>query len=181
MSARIRAHAWIKSSLGHRLKVCTFCMLDEEENSMRTNPEECPGPDNQEHKYLEFQRALTELINTHGMETPSNTPDFILSKMLTDALRNFDATQDKRSLWHISPDTDQTQFQSPTEDHSQTTTFIEYKPMENTSCPKCHSYNLSCVNDGKGSPPTPNNPEGYSTRFIGFNCNRCQHQIRFKD
>lgn len=36
-----------------------------------------------------FQQELAELLNKHGKERPSNTPDFILAEYLTRCLETF--------------------------------------------------------------------------------------------
>lgn len=46
-----------------------------------------------------FERELATLINRHGLEKHSGTPDFIIAKHLTWALLDFNATQRARADW----------------------------------------------------------------------------------
>lgn len=48
----------------------------------------------------QFRRELEALINKHGMERGSNTPDFILADYLMDSLDAFNAACIHRSCWH---------------------------------------------------------------------------------
>lgn len=47
-----------------------------------------------------FEQEIRETINRHSMENGSNTPDFILSCFLTDALQAFDKAVKQRAQWH---------------------------------------------------------------------------------
>ncbi len=49
------------------------------------------------------------------------------------------------------------------------------------SCPVCGADgdNLICANDGKGSPKTPHNPNGWPIEFIGYDCRNCGQRLRF--
>jgi len=43
---------------------------------------------------------LEAVINKHGMENGSDTPDFILAEYLMNALNNFDNIVNRRELWY---------------------------------------------------------------------------------
>ena len=47
----------------------------------------------------EFERQLTDLINTHSKENGSNTPDFILAQYLSNCLEAFNLAVNKRHEW----------------------------------------------------------------------------------
>jgi hypothetical protein len=49
---------------------------------------------------LEFEKALTKLINQYGMEQESNTPDFILSGFLCRQLDSFNVATSLRTFWY---------------------------------------------------------------------------------
>lgn len=47
-----------------------------------------------------FKKELESLINRHGRENVSNTPDFILAQYLLDCLENFNRTSLAREKWY---------------------------------------------------------------------------------
>ena len=47
-----------------------------------------------------FKKELQNLINRHSMENNSDTPDFILSDYLMDALESYDRAIRRRDLWY---------------------------------------------------------------------------------
>jgi hypothetical protein len=49
---------------------------------------------------LEFRHELEALINKHGMEAPSGTPDFILCQYLIECLNAFDRAVIARQKWY---------------------------------------------------------------------------------
>ena len=49
---------------------------------------------------LAFKRELTELINKHSLEQPSNTPDIILAEYLCACLHAYDMTMQHRTQWY---------------------------------------------------------------------------------
>ncbi len=48
----------------------------------------------------EFREELETLINRHGMEIGSHTPDFILADYLNDCLAVFDKAMCRRTKWY---------------------------------------------------------------------------------
>ena len=58
-----------------------------------TRAEEVSRPDGQ------FQRDLASLLNSYSAESPSGTPDFILSDLLTNILREFNEAVGRRAEW----------------------------------------------------------------------------------
>lgn len=46
-----------------------------------------------------FRAELRELINKYSMETPSNTPDFILADYLIRCLNTYDLTVESAVIW----------------------------------------------------------------------------------
>ena len=51
----------------------------------------------------QFERDLEHLLNYHGLENESDTPDFILAKYLLACLAAFNAASQERSKWHGEP------------------------------------------------------------------------------
>jgi hypothetical protein len=47
-----------------------------------------------------FQEELTGLINRHGMDDGSGTPDFLLAEFLCDCLASWDVAVSKREKWY---------------------------------------------------------------------------------
>lgn len=47
-----------------------------------------------------FEQELECLLNSHGQENESNTPDFILAEYMTDCLKAFNTTCKKREKWY---------------------------------------------------------------------------------
>ena len=47
-----------------------------------------------------FEAALRELINFHGKENDSNTPDFILAQYIAGCLAAFNTAVQQRETWH---------------------------------------------------------------------------------
>ena len=47
-----------------------------------------------------FRKELTELINRNSIENGSDTPDFILSDYLMNALAAYESAVNKRSKWY---------------------------------------------------------------------------------
>lgn len=47
----------------------------------------------------QFQRDLASLLNSYSAESPSGTPDFILSDLLTNVLREFNEAVGRRAEW----------------------------------------------------------------------------------
>lgn len=47
----------------------------------------------------QFQRDLASLLNSYSAESPSGTPDFILSDLLTNVLREFNEAIGRRAEW----------------------------------------------------------------------------------
>lgn len=43
-------------------------------------------------KYNKFERELTTLINIHSMEQESNTPDYILARLMVGTLELYEQT-----------------------------------------------------------------------------------------
>lgn len=51
----------------------------------------------------EFEKALTDLINTHSLEGESDTPDFILAEYLTGCLKAFNhSSKDQATADHAA-------------------------------------------------------------------------------
>lgn len=48
----------------------------------------------------EFEEELTKLLNKYSKENESDTPDFILSKYISNALDNFNETVLTREQWY---------------------------------------------------------------------------------
>jgi len=48
----------------------------------------------------EFRKELESLINRYGLESPSNTPDFILADYLCGCLVMFNIAVDRREKWY---------------------------------------------------------------------------------
>lgn len=49
---------------------------------------------------LPLHREIENAINGHGVESGSNTPDFVLAAFLMDCLRAFDAATNQREKWY---------------------------------------------------------------------------------
>lgn len=47
-----------------------------------------------------FKEELTDLINKHGVDKATNTPDFIVAKYLLGCLAVFNKTVNKRREWY---------------------------------------------------------------------------------
>lgn len=47
-----------------------------------------------------FEKDLEHLLNMHGMENASNTPDFILARYMLGCYRLFNATVNSRADWY---------------------------------------------------------------------------------
>lgn len=58
-----------------------------------------PWQEEQE-KVVSFRAELERLINRHGMENGSDTPDFILADFLAGCLHQFDRTVRWREQWY---------------------------------------------------------------------------------
>lgn len=52
-------------------------------------------------KYEKFQLELIELINKHGLESKSDTPDFLLAEYLVTCLKNYDNVVKQKTNWVI--------------------------------------------------------------------------------
>ena len=52
----------------------------------------------------EFERALKNLLNYHGVENASNTPDYLLASFLTACLSAYNQTVIARDKWCSSED-----------------------------------------------------------------------------
>lgn len=50
--------------------------------------------------HVTFHEGLRQLINQHSMENPSNTPDYILAKMLEEMLMAFANCVRARDEWY---------------------------------------------------------------------------------
>jgi len=48
----------------------------------------------------EFRKDLERLLNSHGMESGCDTPDFILADYMTNCLENFDLIVSARERWY---------------------------------------------------------------------------------
>jgi len=52
----------------------------------------------------QFKANLTDIINKHGIENESNTPDYILAKYLYNCLQAFEIATQERDKWYgIAP------------------------------------------------------------------------------
>ena len=51
----------------------------------------------------EFQKELEQLINTHSMETYTDTPDFVLAKYLNNCLIAFNQAMTERKEFFANP------------------------------------------------------------------------------
>jgi len=52
-----------------------------------------------------FERELTVLMNQHGIDTETNTPDYILAEYLTACLTHYSEVTKKRDKWfHPDPE-----------------------------------------------------------------------------
>lgn len=51
-------------------------------------------------KLKEIERDLAGVINKHSLENLSNTPDFILARLLISTLVNFSTTSLSREKWY---------------------------------------------------------------------------------
>lgn len=47
-----------------------------------------------------FEKALTALLNTHSMESESNTPDWLLAQYLLGCLTVFTTVTQQRETWY---------------------------------------------------------------------------------
>jgi hypothetical protein len=50
----------------------------------------------------DFEKQLSDLINTHNKENGSNTPDFILAKYMATCLEAFNEAVRARERWYGS-------------------------------------------------------------------------------
>ena len=50
--------------------------------------------------YKTLQDEIAGALNRHGRENKSNTPDFILAKMMIDALAAFESASLDREKWY---------------------------------------------------------------------------------
>lgn len=57
-------------------------------------------PYTEDKSQLNFEEALTNLINEHSKENESDTPDFILADYINDCLEAFKYAVRKREQWH---------------------------------------------------------------------------------
>jgi transcription elongation factor Elf1 len=48
-----------------------------------------------------------------------------------------------------------------------------------TGCPTCGAEDVSVATDGRGRPPTKQNPRGKAERFMGYDCRACGQKLRF--
>ena len=48
----------------------------------------------------EFEKELCKLINRHGMEQDSNTPDYILARHMMESLQSFRRNVSFRERWY---------------------------------------------------------------------------------
>jgi hypothetical protein len=53
-----------------------------------------------EDKQNQFRNEIETIINKHGRENTSDTPDFILAEYLTDCLASFDKAVRERERWY---------------------------------------------------------------------------------
>jgi hypothetical protein len=60
----------------------------------------CPLPVPDADPLPTFKQKLTALINSHSLESGSNTPDFVLAEYLVDCLATFDKASNKRERWY---------------------------------------------------------------------------------
>jgi hypothetical protein len=51
-------------------------------------------------KQSRLRKDIEQAINKHGIESGSDTPDFILAEYLTDCLRAFDKAIVRREEWY---------------------------------------------------------------------------------
>ncbi len=51
-------------------------------------------------KIMTFEEEIKSVINRHGQENLSNTPDFILAMYLMDAMNAFDTAVNRREEWY---------------------------------------------------------------------------------
>ncbi len=51
-----------------------------------------------------FEKALSDLLNTHCMENLSNTPDFLLAEYMVDCLSAFEKASLRREKWYDRSD-----------------------------------------------------------------------------
>jgi len=49
---------------------------------------------------MDFEKALTGLINKYSMESASNTPDFILAQYMSSCLLAFETATQQRETWY---------------------------------------------------------------------------------
>ena len=56
----------------------------------------------QAEKYAAFEEALRKLLNTHCMESGSNTPDFVLAAYLVQCLIAFDRATRAIEEWYTA-------------------------------------------------------------------------------
>lgn len=85
----------------------TMCACENEtcEDHASRLPENTPKPPFPESP--DFVTELEHLINKHSMESGSDTPDFILARLLTDVLFAFNAAVMKREGWYGDSSTPQ--------------------------------------------------------------------------
>ena len=50
--------------------------------------------------FIAFERDLTRLINEHGLEKYSSTPDYLLAKFLVNCLRGYGTAMQSLVSWH---------------------------------------------------------------------------------
>jgi len=65
-----------------------------------------------------LRRELTDLLNAHGADSRSGTPDFVLAEYLLNCLKSFDMAVIRRDSWQGQPAAD-----PPAEQSAQTARF----------------------------------------------------------
>ena len=68
------------------------------QNSVKQEPQEFPVRTQAEREALE--RDLAEVLNRHGVENFSNTPDFLLAEYLVDCADAFAVASRRREQWY---------------------------------------------------------------------------------
>jgi hypothetical protein len=48
-----------------------------------------------------------------------------------------------------------------------------------TGCPTCGAADVFVATDGRGQPPTKQNPRGKPETFLGYDCRSCGQKLRF--
>lgn len=59
-----------------------------------------PADDSKTEEKQTFEKALEELINKHSQENGSDTPDFILARLMCECLEAFNRATKERDKWY---------------------------------------------------------------------------------